>query len=98
MQVIELGQPCDGPIALALGYFDGMHLGHRTILNKAVELAAKYGARTAVTTFGRHAPTALGFPIYTYNERKKLFAECGAEICLSLTYIRICNMRGARVF
>lgn len=96
MQVIELGQPCDGPIALALGYFDGMHLGHRTILNKAVELAAKYGARTAVTTFA-DSPNRTD-PIYTYNERKKLFAECGAEICLSLTYIRICNMRGREFF
>ena len=75
MQVIELGQPYDGPIALALGYFDGMHLGHRTILNKAVELAAKYGARTAVTTFA-DSPNRTD-PIYTYNERKKLFAECG---------------------
>jgi len=58
MQVIELGQPYDGPIALALGYFDGMHLGHRTILNKAVELAAKYQAHALPSPRLPTAPTA----------------------------------------
>ena len=38
-------------VALILGFFDGVHLGHREVINQAVDYAKKNGAKTALITF-----------------------------------------------
>ena len=38
----------------ALGFFDGVHLGHQALLAECVSLAKKLGAQTAAITFDRH--------------------------------------------
>ena len=38
----------------ALGFFDGVHLGHQALLGECVRLAEKLGAQTAAITFDRH--------------------------------------------
>ena len=38
----------------ALGFFDGVHLGHQALLDECVSLAKKLGAQTAAITFDRH--------------------------------------------
>jgi len=43
-----------GNIVLALGFFDGIHLGHSALLNKTKERAAQLGLAPAVFTFDRH--------------------------------------------
>lgn len=42
----------------ALGFFDGVHLGHQALLRECVRLARETGAETAAVTFDRH-PQAL---------------------------------------
>ena len=39
---------------IALGFFDGVHRGHRAILQKAVDLAREKGMQTAAVTFESH--------------------------------------------
>ncbi len=39
---------------VALGFFDGIHIGHAALISKAKEIAAKQGAIPAVLTFDRH--------------------------------------------
>src|SRR5690606_31811151 len=56
----------DAPRAVAIGVFDGLHLGHQEILRRARALAARDGCRTAVCSFepmpeeffAPHAPPA----------------------------------------
>ena len=38
----------------ALGFFDGVHLGHQALLKACLELAAKLGVETAAITFENH--------------------------------------------
>ena len=38
----------------ALGFFDGVHLGHQALLAECVSLAKQLGAQTAAITFDRH--------------------------------------------
>lgn len=38
----------------ALGFFDGVHLGHEALLNKARQLAAAHGCHSGAVTFGTH--------------------------------------------
>ena len=42
----------------ALGFFDGVHLGHQALLSRCAELARKEGCEAAAITFDRH-PKAL---------------------------------------
>ena len=40
--------------AIALGFFDGVHLGHAALLNKTKERAAETGAVASVLSFDVH--------------------------------------------
>jgi len=48
------------PSAVAVGNFDGLHLGHRRILDRLCRLAARRGLRSLVLTFEPHPERALG--------------------------------------
>lgn len=41
-------------LSLALGFFDGLHSGHREVIGSAVNFALKTGNKSAVVTFGNH--------------------------------------------
>ncbi len=42
------------PVALAIGTFDGMHLGHKYLLNKLIEISKRNNCYSMVYTFRRH--------------------------------------------
>lgn len=44
--------------AIALGYFDGVHLGHQALMQRAKQRAAEIGAQSAVFSFDMH-PSAV---------------------------------------
>lgn len=44
---------------IALGYFDGVHLGHQKVIEKAVEVAREKGLASAVMTFYPHPSVVL---------------------------------------
>ena len=83
MTVIEYKYPSDNIIraerAVALGFFDGVHVGHRALLYDCVKRARESGLVPTVLTF----PTeALGIKaartrLYSTEEKIKLFEECG---------------------
>ncbi len=67
----------------ALGFFDGVHLGHQALLKACVELAEKMDEETAAITFERHpqslysnqTPLLLG----TLQDRFRLLMQYGME-------------------
>ncbi|MGZ4886524.1 MAG: bifunctional riboflavin kinase/FAD synthetase [Candidatus Aminicenantales bacterium] len=48
------------PTAVAVGNFDGLHLGHRKILARLCELSRSHGLLSLVLTFDPHPERALG--------------------------------------
>lgn len=48
------------PAAVAVGNFDGLHLGHRKIMSRLCALAEHKGLRSLVLTFDPHPERALG--------------------------------------
>lgn len=67
-------QRCE-PIALAIGNFDGMHLGHQALLNQLQTVAKTKGLTPAVMTFEPHPReffTPLNAPERLSNLREKL--------------------------
>ena len=67
----------------ALGFFDGVHLGHQALLEACRRLASEMGAQTAAITFGKH-PKALFLPtppalINSIEDRKNLLRSYGMQ-------------------
>jgi riboflavin kinase / FMN adenylyltransferase len=66
--------------SLSLGFFDGVHLGHRNILQKTVQDARARGYESAVFTFLNHplrliAPNLEPQKITTFSEKQALMRE-----------------------
>ncbi|MCM3600144.1 bifunctional riboflavin kinase/FAD synthetase [Robertmurraya korlensis] len=47
------------PMVVALGYFDGVHLGHKRVIDTASEIAKEKGIKSAVMTFTPHPSVVL---------------------------------------
>ncbi len=76
-------QPKD--TVVALGYFDGVHLGHQTVIKTAKSIAERNGWLTSVMTFHPHPAVVLGkanhIPAITPLEEKgKFIEELGVDI------------------
>lgn len=72
----------------ALGFFDGVHLGHQKLLRQCVSLATEYHCGTAAITFDRH-PKSLFLEkspvlISTIRDRELLLKRYGMEAVLVL--------------
>jgi riboflavin kinase / FMN adenylyltransferase len=77
----SLKQP---PCALAIGNFDGMHLGHQALLQKLNDAAKVLNVRSAVMTFEPHpreffAPETAPARLSSLREKLEHFAEAGVE-------------------
>ena len=72
-----------GPRVVALGTFDGVHIGHLRLLETGKKLAAELGAQLRVCTFDRH-PLSVIRPgqapelLTTLPEKLRLLSEAGA--------------------
>ena len=82
---------CGIQSAVTLGTFDGVHIGHRHILQRVVEHARKTGEKAVVVTFDRHPsevlnPEASPGLLTTQAEKMELFAEAGIDSTFILTF------------
>lgn len=74
------------PLVLALGNFDGIHLGHQKLLNHVVSQARRLQGQAAVFTFREH-PQAILHPLHapeslqSLEQRLELFRRHGIEVC-----------------
>lgn len=75
------------PTYLALGSFDGVHLGHQTVIRQMVDEAAKTGNRSAVLTFFPHPKRLLldnhgRYYINSLADRVDLLAKLGVDLVI----------------
>lgn len=72
------------PVVVTIGTFDGVHNGHRVLLDHLKAMAARLGARSVVVTFDPHPRIAMGRDngmglLTTIEERALLLREAGID-------------------
>lgn len=84
--------PADfGPTVVAIGKFDGVHTGHRLVLEKAIVDAGSQGAKTVAVTFDRN-PLAILRPelcpteLVSLAQKIELLGGTGIDAVLVLTF------------
>lgn len=75
--------------AVAIGFFDGVHKGHATLLKKLTQQAQERGLQSVVITFSKHPRETLGASyvpqlLTISNERTTLLEEHGIDVCIVL--------------
>ncbi|SRR5712691_1549544 len=93
VQGLESYPPEPRPAVVALGVFDGVHLGHREILGTAVTRAREGGLVAVACTFEPRPmeilqPGRAPAPIATLDERLDLIAATGVETTVVLAFTR----------
>jgi len=68
-------------VTAATGFFDGVHLGHRKVLEKVCSIANEKGEESVVITFWPHPSLVLGrgdiHLLTSLEEKKNLILDCG---------------------
>ena len=76
---------------LALGNFDGLHLGHQAVVGEALRWAREEGRPAIVATFDPHPkrffmPDAPWFRLTSLDQRADLFRDFGADAMLVIAF------------
>ncbi len=71
---------------VALGVFDGLHLGHRNILQSVVKKAHQIKGTSLVLTFFPHPQGKKS--LYSLEHRLRLIAELGVDVCIVVNFTR----------
>ena len=93
MKIIKLNHPYqdhlieDAPIVLALGFFDGIHKGHRKVIQTAKAMAESHGYKLAVMSFNQHpsvifqhvSPESIRY-LSPESRKAELLEELGVDL------------------
>ncbi|WP_027414649.1 bifunctional riboflavin kinase/FAD synthetase [Aneurinibacillus terranovensis] len=80
-----------GECVLAMGYFDGVHIGHRRVIQQAIDCARSLGVPAAVMTFDPHPREVLGQSGYTQyltplEEKLKQLDKMGVDMAYVVNF------------
>src|SRR5674476_694623 len=85
MQILRgLYSPDQQPVALTIGNFDGVHLGHQALLNEVCAAAKARGLQTAVMIFEPHpreffTPQQAPPRLTSLREKLEFFSVAGMD-------------------
>ncbi len=89
------------PAVVALGMFDGVHLGHKALMSRLLEEAGRLCAIPAVYTFSNHPLEVLGGSVRLLSstlERNRMLRALGAEELASVPFTREMSSLGPEAF
>ncbi len=85
--------------ALALGYFDGIHQGHRAVIGATVAYAKENKLCPAVFTFLRNNPTGIGKKsVMDETQKLAILEELGVDICFEPEFESFCKLTPRQFF
>lgn len=80
-----------GPSAVTVGKFDGVHAGHRAVIDRLLAVAAERDLVPTVVTFDRNPlsvlrPDACPDPLVSNEQKRELLAGAGVQATLMATF------------
>ena len=86
-----------------IGFFDGVHAGHRFLIEQVKEVAAARGMRSALITFPVHPRKVMKTDyrpelLTTLDEKTALLSETGDDYCIMLDFTPAVSQLTAREF
>ncbi len=92
LQILHAPVPVDRPTAVALGSFDGVHIGHMDVLRQAVNCRTE-GLRTAVFTLSGLIGTAKsGKQLISDARQEELFQSLGFDFLYRIDFTSVRDM------
>ncbi len=93
----------DVPSVVTVGFFDGVHLGHQAVLQRAVEGARTRNIRSVAITFDRHprevlTPGSEPRLLTTVERKASLIEAAGIDVLLVLPFDRDFSLIPAEAF
>ena len=84
-------KPAGRKVCLAIGFFDGVHLGHQQIIRQTITDARQHDALALVLTFDRHpntvvAPDHVPPLIYSLPQKLRAIESLGADTLLLIHF------------
>ena len=78
-------------LVAGIGFFDGVHLGHQSLINELKRSAAEAGISSAVVTFRRHPRSVLNSEyrpqlINLFNEKIQHLSDTGIDYVIALDF------------
>lgn len=91
MQVVQDKSYCAKRSVLALGMFDGVHIGHRVLIQRGAALARQKGVPLIVCTFATHplqlvAPEKCPPLLCTFEQRNGLMEALGVDVLCAMPF------------
>lgn len=104
MRVIHDTQAITEPGVMAtIGFFDGVHLGHRFLIDEVKAVAAQRGLPSAVITFPTHPRSVLQQAyqprlLNSFADKLRLLATTGVDYCIVLDFTEALSQLSAEAF
>ncbi len=92
-----------GKVCLAIGVFDGIHLGHQQIIRQTINDAHQHEASAVIVTFDQH-PNAIVAPdrvpplIYSRPQKVRAIEALGADALLEIPFDREFSQQTGETF
>jgi riboflavin kinase/FMN adenylyltransferase len=96
-------KPGSKKVCLAIGFFDGVHLGHQQIIRQTIADACQHNALALVLTFDQHpntvvAPNRVPPLIYSLPQKLRALESLGAEALLLIHFDRAFSEQTGETF
>lgn len=104
MQIFDINSfHSSTPIVATVGFFDGVHAGHRFLIDQVKQLATEKNLQSAVITFKEHPRKTLQSDfmpelLSLYSEKIKQLATTGIDLCVSMDFTPEISQMSAREF
>lgn len=98
-----MAQSVHNEYVATIGFFDGVHRGHRFLLENVTEMAKKHGMCSMVVTFSEHPRKVLQTDfqprlLTTKDEKTELLMGTGVDRVVMLDFTKQMSMMDAREF
>lgn len=96
-------KPDNRKVCLAIGFFDGVHLGHQQIIRQTISDARQHEALAVVVTFDQHpatvvAPRRVPPLIYSLPQKLRVIESLGADALLLIHFDQAFSEQSGEAF